>query len=53
MWSMVSAAFSPSFPTLCTDPGSLDRAATSLGALFVAQKNAYGGVDFTKLTLWA
>ena len=38
---------------LSADPGSLDRAATSLGALFVAQKNAYGGVDFTKLTLWA
>ncbi|KAM5535829.1 hypothetical protein V8D89_010447 [Ganoderma adspersum] len=27
--------------------------ATSLGALFVAQHNAYGGVEFIKLTLWA
>ncbi|TBU49265.1 hypothetical protein BD309DRAFT_986578 [Dichomitus squalens] len=27
--------------------------ATCVGALFVAHQNAYGGVDFTKLTLWA
>ncbi|PIL31382.1 hypothetical protein GSI_06082 [Ganoderma sinense ZZ0214-1] len=27
--------------------------ATRLGALFVARQNACGGVDFTKLTLWA
>ncbi|KAI0714924.1 hypothetical protein C8Q76DRAFT_795736 [Earliella scabrosa] len=27
--------------------------ATRLGALFVARQNPYGGVEFTKLTLWA
>ncbi|TFK87594.1 hypothetical protein K466DRAFT_104441 [Polyporus arcularius HHB13444] len=37
--------------TPCSESGVED--ATRLGALFVAHQNPYGGVEFTKLTLWA
>ncbi|KAI0720084.1 hypothetical protein C8T65DRAFT_736250 [Cerioporus squamosus] len=37
--------------TPCSESGVEN--ATRLGALFVAHQNPYGGVEFTKLTLWA